>query len=159
MRSFPLMWERLRRFRKLEPEARRIFLRAAILLPLFALSLRVRGFGSTQASLQRFLTAANQKTNTDQEARAALTARMVRAAVHHGLGRPSCLEESLALWWLLGRRGIASQLRIGIRKENAQLEAHAWVEFEGVALNEPEAKHHHYSAFEAEISAAPPERK
>jgi Transglutaminase-like superfamily len=159
LRSFPLMWERLRRFRNLGPEARRIFLRAAILLPLLSLSLRVRGFGGTQASLQRFLPATDQETKTDQEACAALTARMVRAAVHHGVGRPSCLEESLALWWLLGRQGVASQLRIGIRKEEAKFEAHAWVEFEGAALNEPEAKHHHYAAFEGEISAAPPERK
>lgn len=153
------MWERLRRFRKLEPEARRIFLRAAILLPLLSLSLRVRGFGGTQASLQRFLPAANQKTKDALEAEAALMVRMVRAAVHHGVGRPSCLEESLVLWWLLGRRGIASQLRIGIRKENAKFEAHAWVELEGAALNEPEARHHHYAPFEEEISSILPERK
>jgi hypothetical protein len=153
------MWERLRRFRKLEPEARGNFLRAAILLPLLSLSLRVRGFGGTQASLQRFLPAANQKTNAAGKASAALMARMVRAAVHHGVGSPSCLEESLALWWLLGRKGIASQLRIGIRKESAKFEAHAWVEFEGDALNEPEAEHHHYAAFQREISAVPRERK
>ena len=85
--------------------------------------------------------------------------RMVRAAVHHGVGRPSCLEESLVLWWLLGRRGIASQLRIGIRKEDAKFEAHAWVELEGAALNEPEARHHHYTPFEEEISSVLPERK
>jgi len=134
-------------------------LRAAILLPLLSLSLRVRGFGGTQTSLQRFLPAVNQKTNSAREADAALTVRMVRAAVHHGVGSPSCLEESLALWWLLGRQGIPSQLRIGIRKKNAKFEAHAWVEFEGAALNEPEDKHHHYAAFEGEISPVPPERK
>lgn len=159
MRSFPLMWERLRRFRKLEPQARRIFLRAAILLPLLSLSLRVRGFGGTQASLQRFLPAANQKTKNSPEAEAALVTRMVRAAVRYGVGSPSCLEESLVLWWLLGRRGIASRLRIGVRKENAKFEGHAWVELEGAALNEPEAKHRHYAAFEGEISAVLPERK
>jgi hypothetical protein len=129
------------------------------LLPLLSVSLRVRGFGGTQASLQRFLPSANQKTNSVREADAALTVRMVRAAVHHGIGSPSCLEESLALWWLLGRQGIVSQLRIGIRKENAKFEAHAWVEFEGAALNEPEDQHHHYAAFEGEVSTIPPEGK
>jgi hypothetical protein len=153
------MWERLRRFRALEPAARGIFLRAAILLPLLSLSLRVRGFGATQANLQKFLPVVNQKTGTARTTHAALTARMVRAAVHHGLGVSSCLEESLALWWLLARQGIASQLRIGIRKESAKFEAHAWVEFEGAALNEPETLHHHYAAFEGEISAVPPERR
>jgi hypothetical protein len=153
------MWERLRRFRALEPAARAIFLRAAILLPLLSLSLRVRGFGATQASLQKRLPAANQKTCSAHAVAAAITSRMVRAAVHHGSGSPSCLEESLALWWLLGRQGVVSQLRIGIRKESAKFEAHAWVEFEGAALNEPEARHHHYAAFDTEISAIPPERR
>lgn len=160
MRSFPQMWERLRRFRALEPAARGAFLRAAMLLPLLSMSLRVRGFKATQATLQKLLPAANQKTCASPAAGAALTASMVRAAVHYGFGSPSCLEESLALWWLLGRQGIASQLRIGIRKESAKFEAHAWVEFAGAALNEPEARHHHYAAFEGEISAVvPPERR
>src|SRR5256884_4286895 len=35
---------------------------------------------------------------------------------------------------LLGRQGITSRLRIGIRKENGKLRAHAWVEREGTAL-------------------------
>jgi len=131
-----------------------------MVLPLLSMSLRARGFGPTQATLQKLLPAANQKTRVSPAAGAALTARMVRAAVHHGVGSPSCLEESLALWWLLGRQGLASQLRIGIRKESAKFEAHAWVEFEGAALNEPEARHHHYAAFERDISAAvPPERR
>ena len=153
------MWERLRRFRALEPAAQGIFLRAAILLPLLSISLRARGFGATQASLQKFLPAANQKTSASPESCAELTAHMVRAAVHHGVGSPTCLEESLALWWLLGRQGIVSQLRIGIRKESAKFEAHAWVESRGAALNEPEARHQHYAAFEGEISPNQPERR
>ena len=77
---------------------------------------------------------------------------MVNAADRHGLVHPSCLAKSLTLWWLLGRQGITSRLRIGIRKQNDQLEAHAWVEREGVALNEPEERHHHYAAFEAALA-------
>ncbi|MGH9677468.1 MAG: lasso peptide biosynthesis B2 protein [Candidatus Acidiferrum sp.] len=153
------MWERLRRFRALEPAAQRIFLRAAILLPLLSLSLRLRGFGATQASLGKLLPAANQKTLAFPGQHAELASRMVRAAVHHGLGNPSCLEESLALWWLLKGQGIASRLRIGVRKESEKVEAHAWVEFDGAALNEPEARHHHYAAFEGEISPNQAERR
>ncbi len=39
----------------------------------------------------------------------------------------SCLPESLAVWWLLGRQGIASNLRIGVRKVDQRLDGHAWV--------------------------------
>jgi len=58
----------------------------------------------------------------------ALTAHLVNAADRHGLVHPSCLTKSMTLWWLLGRQGIASHLRIGIRKEKAKFAAHAGVE-------------------------------
>ncbi|MBS1842021.1 MAG: lasso peptide biosynthesis B2 protein, partial [Acidobacteria bacterium] len=77
--------------------------------------------------------------------RVALTARMVRAAARHGLGNPSCLEESLVLAYLLRRQGIEAQLRIGVKKNIPKFEAHAWVECDGVALNETEALHDHYA--------------
>ena len=152
------MLEQLRRFNALEPPAQNLFLRAAVLLPVVALSLRWRGLRATQTALQRFL----PNTNLDQDStrvseRAALTAHMVNAADRHGLAHPSCLVKSLALWWLLGRQGITTQLRIGIRMENEKFEAHAWVERDGVALNEPDEHHCHYAAFDAAFTSLPPE--
>jgi hypothetical protein len=87
--------------------------------------------------------------------RAALTARLVNSADRHGLSHPSCLAKSLTLWWLLGRQGIESQLRIGIRKQQEKFEAHAWVERDGAALNEPEERHRHYAAFDGSLSSFP----
>jgi Transglutaminase-like superfamily len=110
------MWERLRRFSALERRARGIFLRAAALLPLISLSLRLRGFRKTQSFFQRFLSAPNNEADSLVSDRADLTVSMVRAAVRHSVGHPTCLEESLALWWLLARQGIATELRIGVRK-------------------------------------------
>jgi hypothetical protein len=153
------MWERLRRFSALERPARGLFLRAAVLLPLMSLSLRLRGFRKTQAFLQKILSTSNNEADSSAPSRAELTVRMVRAAVRHGVGHPTCLEESLALWWLLGRQGIASELRIGVRKQDEKFEAHAWVEREGNALNEPESLHAHYAAFDAALSSTRPERR
>src|ERR1700732_2977476 len=105
------MWEPLRRFRALEPPARGFFLRAAVLLPFISLSLRLRGFRATQSSLQkrlaRALTAISNQSSRTQAESTALTARMVRSAAHRTWGSPACLEQPLALWWLLGRQGIA----------------------------------------------------
>jgi Transglutaminase-like superfamily len=152
------MWERLRRFSALERPARELFLRAVVLLPLVTLSLRWRGFQATQAALQRFLSNASQERDAAFVSKdVALTAHMVNAADRHGLVHPSCLAKSLMLWWLLGRQGISSHLRIGIRKEKEKFEAHAWVERDGAALNEPDEHHHHYAAFDAALSALPPE--
>ena len=147
------MWERLRRFRALDGQARRTFLRAMLALPLVSQSLRWRGFRATQESLQR-RNARGSKSNNSEKQNLEMTVRMVRAAVRHGLGHPSCLEESLTLWWMLARQGISSEVRIGVRKQTENFEAHAWVERDGVALNEPEAKHRHYAAFASEFPAA-----
>jgi hypothetical protein len=76
---------------------------------------------------------------------------MVRSAAHRTWGRAACLEQSLALWWLLGRQGIASSVRIGTRKTEEKFQAHAWVECNGAALNEAEEPHQHYAAFEEEF--------
>ncbi len=150
------MWEQLRRFRKLESPAQKLFLRAMVLLPLVTLSLRWRGFRATKTTLQKFLPKAIAEQNADApRERAALTVRMVYAADRHGSFHPSCLAKSLTLWWLLGRQGIRACLRIGVRREREAFEAHAWVECEGVALNEPEERHHHYSAFDEALSSLP----
>ena len=152
------MWERLRRFRALERPAQELFLRAVVLLPLVALSLRWRGFRATQAALERFLPKANPEPDAALANKdAAVTAHMVNAADRHGLVHPSCLAKSLTLWWLLARQGIPSRLRIGIRKEKERFEAHAWVERDGTALNEPDEEHYHYAAFDESLSVLPPE--
>jgi hypothetical protein len=150
------MWERLRRFSALKRTERAIFLRAAALLPLISFSLRLRGFRKTQAFLQKFLSTRKNGADALTPNRADLTVRMVRAAARHSLSHPTCLEESLVLWWLLGRQGIAAELRIGVRKHDAKFEAHAWVERAGAALNEPESAHEHYAAFDSAFSSMPP---
>jgi Transglutaminase-like superfamily len=146
------MWEHLRRFKHLEPRARGLFLRATALLPVISLSLRMRGFRATQLRLQKYLPNAVSDLSSSSppglDGCAALTARMVRSAAYRSLGRATCLEQSLALWWLLGRQGIASSVRIGTRKVGEEFEAHAWVECDGVALNAPEQTHLHYAVFD-----------
>ena len=150
------MWRRIRRFRALERSARGLFLRASLVLPLITISLRWRGFRKTKALLQLFIPLTYGSQNPDTQARAALTAQMVRAAARHGIGNPSCLEVSLALWWLLARQGIASDLRVGIRTDEGKFEAHAWVECGGATLNEPGIEHHHFAAFDAALASLPP---
>lgn len=154
------MWEKLRRFSSLERDAQKLFLRATVILPMVALSLRWRGFRATQATLQKSISSGIPELGPESATKhLALTAHMVNAADRHGLVHPSCLAKSMALWWLLGRQGISSELRIGIRKENERFQAHAWVERDGTALNEPEEHHEHYAAFDAAFSALPENEK
>lgn len=68
--------------------------------------------------------------------RARAIARMVRIAAEHGVYRANCLQQSLVLSCLLRSESIESEIRFGARKEGSQLQAHAWVECFGVAINE-----------------------
>lgn len=47
----------------------------------------------------------------------------------------TCLSRSLALAWLLRRRGVDASVCIGARQDLGRFEAHAWVEVAGVAIN------------------------
>lgn len=130
-----------------------MFFRAAVLLPAISVSLKLRGFRATQESLQNFSVASNPGKYSSEEVANAepveMAVRMVNAAARYGWGRPSCLEKSLALWLLLRQQGTVSSVRIGARKDGGKFQAHAWVERDGVALNEPGDEHRHYATFDA----------
>ena len=143
------------RFRRLEPRERRWLVAALLMLPLTRLALRVVGFRRWQSFLTRFVPRASRAAPADAAARGELTARMVRAAAREGLGRPNCLSRSLVLWWLLARQGLSAELRIGARKKDDALEAHAWVELGGRVLGEEDDPHAQFAAFEQPVAAVP----
>lgn len=130
-----------------------MFFRAGVLLPAISLSLKIRGFRATQQALQDFSIPSNTEKRLGERVMdgegVKLAVQMVNAAARYGLGQASCLEKSLALWWLLRREGTASSVRIGTRKSSGKFEAHAWLERDGVALNEPGEEHRHYATFDA----------
>jgi hypothetical protein len=128
-----------RRFLGLSPAERHLFLAAALLLPAVALGLRLVGWRRCQAALARL---SPRGRPAAPPVRAADAARMVLAASRHAPCRADCLRRSLVLWWLLRRAGLPGELRIGARKRDGRLEAHAWVEhggrpLEGTADDQP----------------------
>jgi Transglutaminase-like superfamily len=155
------VWQEFERYRRLNPGARKLFQRAAVLLPQIALSLRLRGFKKTREALQKKLLLSRPKEPVENERVAEavqLTCRMVSAGAHYGPLRPTCLVESLALWYLLQKQGIPANLRIGVRKASKKFEAHAWVEYAGTALNQTEEQHQHYAAFDSGFADLPGEQ-
>jgi hypothetical protein len=137
-----------------------MFRRASILLPWLRWSLRLRGYGKTFASLQKRITTPAKETDIrpGEQEKVRAACRMVIAALRYSFLQYTCLEESLTLWYLLRKQGIEACLRIGVRKENEKFEAHAWVEHRGEALNQDEAMHRHYAAFEEDLQEPPAEQ-
>lgn len=84
--------------------------------------------------------------------KAQVTARMVQVAARYSPLRLHCLPRSLALWWLLRRDGLGADLRIGVTPKESGLEAHAWVEYKGLALNDHDDLHEQFAPFHGAIT-------
>lgn len=125
-----------------------LLVQALVALPLMGLGLRLLG-------LRRLRTLLSHRPLTKQWAApeeriftvAQAQARLVQVAARHGLYRPTCLPQSLAIWWLLRCRGIEANLRIGVKPIDNGLEAHAWVELQGQPLNDDLDVHQRFSPF------------
>lgn len=61
-----------------------------------------------------------------------------KAAARRHLWQMRCLPQSLCLRWLLARRGLPAELRLGVVREEHGLVAHAWVELDGQPVGESE---------------------
>lgn len=144
-------WKLLRRkygtFGQFSPAERSLLLQSLLLFSLVSLSLQLWGLRRTQQLLsflsRREKTAPLKADNCSQES----IARLVAIASRNSFPRGNCLRRSLVLWYLLRRQGIESDLRFGVRREGGDFQAHAWVEREGLVLNDSQDVSLHYAPF------------
>ena len=144
------MRRRLQQLKTLSLEEWWLLLSAMILLPLVALSLRLKGFKQTQDSMRRFISMELNLTapNEAEMEKARIVARMVAVAAGHGAYKANCLKQSLVLWWMLARRGIKSEIVFGVQKESVNnFNAHAWVECNEVNLSDSEEVQLKFASF------------
>src|ERR1700709_13655 len=106
------------------------FPQAWILLLAADLGLRTLPF----ARLDRWL-APRVKGQADEAAVGRLAWAPAAPARHH-LSPRRCLPQALCLRRLLGRHGIAAELKIGVARQDGGLDPHAWVEREGRPVGE-----------------------
>lgn len=110
----------------------RAFARAWGVLLAVDLGLRAVSF----ARLERWLAPA-PAVRAPGEATVGRLVWSVAAAARHHLYPMRCIPRALTLRWLLGRRGLPTELKIGVLRQDGALTAHAWVERDGRAIGEP----------------------
>jgi hypothetical protein len=150
-----MMMERWNRFWRLSGFERGVVIEATGALFATWLGLRLAGFRRWKRVLAWLSPSANEIAplqGASPKESAQVIARMEAAAARNLFFSTNCLEQSLVLWWLLRRLGIAAELRIGARKEVGRFEAHAWVEADSVVLNDAGAGHRHFVPFDGPIS-------
>jgi hypothetical protein len=147
--------DKAHRWDNLSAQERGIFLRAFILLLLVTASLKTVGFRRTQAWLTVKTFRAFARPVEETRAEVWRTALLVRSARKWQILPITCLSHSLVLWKLLRRQGIDSDIRIGVRRGTfGQVEAHAWIEWNGEVLNDCADIAAQYAPFNGAISTA-----
>jgi hypothetical protein len=145
---------KFRRFRKLSGSQKINLLSAITLLPMTGAALRILGFQRWKSFLAIIIPREIPLQPVTPEALqdAGETARMVAAAAREGVFRGKCLEKSTVLWFLLCRKRIPAELRIGVRRAANGLEAHAWVEVQGTIVSDTEDAIQSYVPFSENIA-------
>lgn len=69
----------------------------------------------------------------------------VDRAIHNHLYSMTCLRRALVLQYLLGRQGIAVDLRFGVQRQADGITAHAWLEYGGQPIGERRAIEKRYA--------------
>jgi hypothetical protein len=117
----------------------RTLMAAAVLAPRVIIALHV-----TDRRLKKLGTAHTRQLaaqHIHKPLRTSLTphqlGRLVMKIGHRRVVGRSCLRRAIVLWTLVERSGQHGDLRIGATNTSGQLEAHAWVEVDGIPIGEP----------------------
>ena len=114
-----------------------LFIQAWGWLLLFDIGLRTRPFTELQAFAARLASRPTLSSGQIENILLSLRVAVDRARYNH-LYSMTCLRRALTLQRLLSKQGISTELKIGARKDNSQLNAHAWIEYQGQTIGEPE---------------------
>lgn len=79
--------------------------------------------------------------DADDLHRADRLAQLVSVVGQEGLVGVSCLRQALLVYLLLRRRGLAPDIRFGVRQGSLAVEAHAWVEVDGHEIGAGSMQH------------------
>jgi hypothetical protein len=117
----------------------RSFLQAWFLLLFVDLGLRTLPFRRVQEWLGRGEAAGEVEDRVQAGEIIRRTREMVDLAIRYSPYRMTCLRRSMTLQRLLVLQEIHTVLRFGARREDGALKAHAWLEYQGIPIGEPEA--------------------
>ena len=137
------MGARLRGWRALSWSDRGYLLLMLFGLPLVAGMVRGLGYIKTRRWLERLAPVSHARVATPGDLAAAQRLAQLAAIAgrHVPVVNATCLRQSLLVYAWLRRRGLAPELKLGIRRQDTVMDAHAWVELEGQALAPVEIIH------------------
>ena len=121
------------------PTVRWLSIPLLFLLPLTASSIRLFGFNRMYGFAGRLAGFVSKRAHPPAEPlrRAQRISQTVIASNRRlSFYQATCLAESLLLWAILRGCGIGARLCLGVRTITGPLDAHAWVSYRDVILND-----------------------
>lgn len=119
-------------------------------MPLIELGIKTLKFKRTLSALKVFL----KKQASPPENEQLIVGRYTNFLYFYHRKFPylgKCLARSLALWFLLKRKGIETNLKFGMKKKEGKFLAHAWIEYKGEALISQAEIEENYIPFDESI--------
>jgi len=111
---------------------------ATLALIYASASLRLFGYGSTLRHIQASCRLRQaMPAGLSYHGGAPTLVRAVHIVMRLAPQSITCLPRSCALFWLLAWHGFNPRICFGVQIREHGIEAHAWVELDGVALGEP----------------------
>lgn len=143
------MRTKLDQWLELPGEERWLLAGLVVLLPAIGIALCLFGVRRTYRLLGGSGRPAplSAESSEDSSTSAKRLGRLVSIASRRGPYMATCLPQSIALRWLLCRRGMPAEVRIGVRKEHERIHAHAWVELAGQVINDHSAVEAEYAVY------------
>jgi hypothetical protein len=106
---------------------------AWVMLLLVDIGLRTMPF----LRLQRLLERTSQGCSLEQyQVDVVRLEHLVGISARNNLYQMTCLRQALALQWMLAKRGVEVELKIGVRKWDDRLEAHSWLEWQEIPIGQ-----------------------
>lgn len=149
--TFTVINRKFRAWNSFSVFQRYLIIQALILLPLVNLSLNILGYKRTYFLITKlFFLSPNTyaiKPELVISRQIITTTNMVTIAAKY-YKSATCLRKSLTLWFLLRNQGIETELKIGTRFNQGEFQAHAWVEYQGYVVGEPQGVKQSFVAFD-----------
>ena len=99
----------------------------------FILLFKLLGYKKTKNLIDKVISTRNNSKNNNFILN---ESQIIGHAFSNSLFKSTCLERSLFTYLILGTYGIKTELKIGVNNAVDEFSAHAWVEHDGIILND-----------------------
>lgn len=136
------MGSRLKGWSRLDWPQRMHYVGLATLLVPVHVSLLLFGYARTKYWLDCSGGSKARREATPREFEGARNlVKLASIAGRHGLVNATCLRQSLLVYFLLRCKGLAPEIKLGVRRQAGTFDAHAWVELDDIVLGQENLAH------------------